>query len=237
MDVAFGEDDSRIRTGYAAHRAVLKRIAHNLQRQDWPLKVGIAKKRLATAWNKDYLYRLIGPKPKPSGCNRSAWPRFDLRKPVCLSACGITASINAESPAGTGLSAGHGTGTSMPNSPDSTAQTPDTVHRTVRLRLYPGDAATGILLTAIAGACRHVWNHMLADCEWRYARWQEMHVPAAHWPEVRAGQTAWAKAFRKCMGSKPSVSYFTLCQRFTELRNDPDHAWLKEYPSTACATA
>ena len=55
----------------------------------------------------------------------------------------------------------------MPNTPDSTAQTPDTVHRTVRLRLFPGDAATGILLTAIAGACRYVWNHMLADCEWR----------------------------------------------------------------------
>ncbi|MXZ23816.1 MAG: helix-turn-helix domain-containing protein, partial [Caldilineaceae bacterium SB0665_bin_21] len=76
-----------------------------------------------------------------------------------------------ESPADTGLSAGHGTGTSMPNSPDSTTQAPDSVHRTVRLRLFPGDAATGILLTAIAGACRYVWNHMLADCEWRYARW------------------------------------------------------------------
>ena len=118
----------------------------------------------------------------------------------------------------------------MPNSPDSTTQAPDTVHRTVRLRLYPGDAATGILLTAIAGACRYVWNHMLADCEWRYARWKEMHVPAANWPEVRAGRTAWAKAFRKRMGPKPSVSYFTLCRRFTELRNDPDHAWLKAYP-------
>ena len=40
LDVAFGEDDSRIRTGHAAH------------------------KRLAAAWNKDYLYRLIGLKPK-----------------------------------------------------------------------------------------------------------------------------------------------------------------------------
>ena len=31
LDVAFGEDDSRIRTGYAAHNmAILKRIAHNL---------------------------------------------------------------------------------------------------------------------------------------------------------------------------------------------------------------
>ena len=118
----------------------------------------------------------------------------------------------------------------MPDSPDSTTQAPDTVHRTVRLRLYPGDVATGFLLTAIAGACRYVWNHMLADCEWRYARWKEMHVPAANWPEVRAGKTAWAQAFRKRMGPTPSVSYFTLCRRFTELRNDPAHAWLKAYP-------
>ena len=118
----------------------------------------------------------------------------------------------------------------MPNSPDSTAQAPKTVHRTVRLRLYPGDAATGILLTAIAGACRYVWNHMLADCEWRYARWKEMHVPALNWPEVREGKTAWAKAIRRKMGPSPSTSFFTLGQRFTELRNDPDHAWLKDYP-------
>ncbi|MCY4520261.1 MAG: ISAs1 family transposase, partial [Caldilineaceae bacterium] len=35
MDVAFGEDDSRIRTGHAAHNmAILKRMAHNLLRQD-----------------------------------------------------------------------------------------------------------------------------------------------------------------------------------------------------------
>ena len=118
----------------------------------------------------------------------------------------------------------------MPNTPDSTTQAPDTVHRTVRLRLFPGDAATGILLTAIAGACRYVWNHMLADCEWRYARWKEMHVPALNWPEVREGKTAWAQAVRRKMGPGPSTSFFTLGQRFTELRNDPDHAWLKAYP-------
>ena len=44
-------DDRRIRTGYAAHnRAILKRIAN---------------KRLAAAWNKDYLCPLSGLKPKP----------------------------------------------------------------------------------------------------------------------------------------------------------------------------
>ena len=77
----------------------------------------------------------------------------------------------------------------------------------MRLRLYPGDAATGILLTAIAGACRYVWNHMLADHERRYRMW---------------------KAYR--IGPKPVPTFFTLGQRFTVLRNDPDHAWLKDYP-------
>ena len=56
LDVAFGEDGSRIRTGHAAH---------NLLRQDTSLKVGIANKRLAAAWNKDYLCQLVGLKPKP----------------------------------------------------------------------------------------------------------------------------------------------------------------------------
>ena len=57
-----------------------------------------------------------------------------------------------------------------------------------------------------------------------------MHVPALNWPEVREGKTAWAKAVRKKMGPGPSTSFFTLGRRFTALRNDPDHAWLKDYP-------
>ncbi len=66
MDVAFREDDSRIRTGQAApNMAILRRIAHNLLPQDQSLKVGVAHKRLAAAWNKDYLCHLIGLKQKP----------------------------------------------------------------------------------------------------------------------------------------------------------------------------
>ena len=79
--------------------------------------------------------------------------------------------------------------------------------RTVRLRLYPGDAATGILPTAIAGACRHVWNHLPADQERRYLLW---------------------KAYR--IGSQPVPVCFTLYKRFTVLCHDPDHAWLKDHP-------
>ena len=118
----------------------------------------------------------------------------------------------------------------MPNSPASTTHALNTVHRTVRLRLFPGDAATGILLTAIAGACRYVWRHMVADCKWQHARWKEMHMFALNWPEVGESKTAWAKAVRRKMGAGPSASFFTLGQRFTELRNDPDHAWLKADP-------
>ncbi|MXZ23773.1 MAG: helix-turn-helix domain-containing protein, partial [Caldilineaceae bacterium SB0665_bin_21] len=71
----------------------------------------------------------------------------------------------------------------------------------------PGDAATGLLLTAIAGACRYVWNHLLADQERRYRLWQVYRI-----------------------GPKPVPTFFTLGLRFTALRHDPDHTWLKEYP-------
>ena len=72
---------------------------------------------------------------------------------------------------------------------------------------------------------------MLNDCNRRYARWVEMHSPACHWPEVKNGSTKWGRAYRKRMGGpKPSVSFFTLSQRFTALRNNPEHAWLKELP-------
>ena len=50
-----------------------RRIAHNLLRQDRSLKVGIAHKRLAAAWNKDCLCRLIGLKSQPVWM-QSPWP-------------------------------------------------------------------------------------------------------------------------------------------------------------------
>ena len=53
LDVAFGEDDPYLTRNTVAAAA------------DRSLKVGIANKRLAAAWNKDYLCQLIGLKPKP----------------------------------------------------------------------------------------------------------------------------------------------------------------------------
>ena len=48
-------------------KTILKHIAHNLLRQDRTLKVGIANKRLAAGWNKDYR---LASAPNPSRRNR-----------------------------------------------------------------------------------------------------------------------------------------------------------------------
>ncbi len=95
----------------------------------------------------------------------------------------------------------------MPDTGHPTTEAPETVHRTVRLRLYPGEAATGLRRTALAGACRHVWNHLLADQERRYRLWRVYRI-----------------------GPKPVPTFFTLGLRFTARRHDPDHTWLKECP-------
>ena len=61
-----GEDDSRIHTDHAVHNMIHShRIAHNLLPQDPSLKVRISNKRLAVAWNKAYLCRVVGLMPKP----------------------------------------------------------------------------------------------------------------------------------------------------------------------------
>ncbi len=60
LDVAFREDESRIRTGHAdANMAVVRRIALNLLKQDTSVKVGIANKRLKAGWDEAYLLRIL----------------------------------------------------------------------------------------------------------------------------------------------------------------------------------
>ena len=81
------------------------------------------------------------------------------------------------------------------------------VLRAERYRVRFDSSQQAALCAQIAGACRYVWNHMLADCQWRYRMWKMYKI-----------------------GPKPSVSFFTLGKRFTVLRNDPAHAWLKELP-------
>lgn len=60
LDVAFREDDSRVRSGYAAENfAVLRRMALNLLRREKSLKVGVNAKRLRAGWDHDYLLKVL----------------------------------------------------------------------------------------------------------------------------------------------------------------------------------
>ncbi len=60
LDVAFREDDCRVRTGHAPENlAVLRHIALNLLRQDTTAAIGIQNKRLKAGWDETYLEKLV----------------------------------------------------------------------------------------------------------------------------------------------------------------------------------
>lgn len=60
LDVAFREDECRVRKGHGAENlARLRHIAMNLLKQDKTAKVGIKNKRLKAGWDHDYLLRLL----------------------------------------------------------------------------------------------------------------------------------------------------------------------------------
>jgi predicted transposase YbfD/YdcC len=64
LDVCFGEDQSRARTGYAAENlATLRRLALNILRRETTHKRGIKAKQKCAGWDHAYLLRLLGLQP------------------------------------------------------------------------------------------------------------------------------------------------------------------------------
>jgi hypothetical protein len=60
LDIAFREDECRIRKGNGAQNfAVLRHIALNLLRQEKTAKCGVKAKRLKAAWSEDYLLKVL----------------------------------------------------------------------------------------------------------------------------------------------------------------------------------
>lgn len=60
LDVAFREDDSRVRKGHGARNlALFRHMAINLLKQEKTAKGGIHNKRMQAAWNEQYLLKVL----------------------------------------------------------------------------------------------------------------------------------------------------------------------------------
>jgi predicted transposase YbfD/YdcC len=61
LDVAMGEDDSRVRKGHAPENlALLRRVALALLKQEKTAKVGVKAKRHKAGWDENYLMKVLG---------------------------------------------------------------------------------------------------------------------------------------------------------------------------------
>ena len=60
LDVAFGEDDSRVRTGNSAENfSILRRMALNMLKGETTSKGGVAARRKRAGWDENYLLRVL----------------------------------------------------------------------------------------------------------------------------------------------------------------------------------
>ena len=60
LDIAFREDDSRVRKGNGAQNfAIVRHIALNLLNQEKTAKCGIQAKRLKAGWDEKYLLKVL----------------------------------------------------------------------------------------------------------------------------------------------------------------------------------
>lgn len=60
LDIAFREDDSRVRLGHGAENlATLRQMALNLLKQEKSAKGGVHNKRMQAAWDEDYLVKVL----------------------------------------------------------------------------------------------------------------------------------------------------------------------------------
>jgi predicted transposase YbfD/YdcC len=61
LDVAYGEDQARMREGNSAENfSILRRITLNLVKQDKSVKVGVKNRRLLAGWDDAYREKLLG---------------------------------------------------------------------------------------------------------------------------------------------------------------------------------
>jgi len=66
LDVAFREDDCRVRMGHAAENfSILRRLALNLIKRETTLKRGIQTKRMRAGWDNDYLLTILNQNHAP----------------------------------------------------------------------------------------------------------------------------------------------------------------------------
>jgi len=67
LDLAFREDELRVRAGNAPENlALIRKLTHNSLQQEKTLKRGIKTKRLKAGWDRSYLLKILNVTPSIS---------------------------------------------------------------------------------------------------------------------------------------------------------------------------